>query len=201
MYDSDNSTPKMKVIFLGNCGVGKTSLVACQLGQPFEEHLRSTVLPSTFITPAKLPDGSDIKIVLWDTAGQERYRAISTPYYRDAQVALICYDPRDPYSRSLESVREWSELARTHSGPSCKLIAVACKIDLLDGDLDPNRTQCYDTLARLTAAVQAVGGYVTSAKTSEGLEELFSAVVSLFSPTVEQKPVVETATEKPDGCC
>jgi small GTP-binding protein len=195
--DSENLIPKMKIIFLGNCGVGKTCLIARQVNQPFEEHLRSTVAPSTFVCRQTLPDGSDVNLVLWDTAGQERYRAITIPHYRDAQVAIICYDPRDPYDQSLESVKEWSDLAHAHAGSNCKVLIAACKIDLLDSD----RTECLDALSRLVTAVQASGGYITSAKSTEGLAGLFSAVASLCPTSVEPRPVVEPSPIDPAACC
>jgi small GTP-binding protein len=199
--NSDNALPKVKVIFLGNCGVGKTSLIARQINQPFEEHLRSTVAPSTFISPQTLPDGSDVNLVLWDTAGQERYRAITVPHCRDAQVAIICYDPREPYNESLQSVTEWSDLARKHAGKNCKILVVACKIDLFDQKADHDRSQCHDELSRLTAAVLASGGYVTSAKTTEGISGLFAAVASLCPPQVEPMTMVEAESIDRSSCC
>jgi predicted GTPase len=81
------------------------------------------------------------------------------------------------------------------------VIVVACKVDLLEKDSD--RTECHDSLSRLTTEVQAAGGYLTSAKTTEGLAGLFSAVASLCPPAVETAKVAveETQESEAGNCC
>jgi small GTP-binding protein len=194
----DPSAPSMKVIFLGNSGVGKTSLIARQVEQRFESHLRSTVAATTFNLPGKLPNGSDVLLVLWDTAGQERYRAITLPTYRNAHVAMICFDPREDAGACVDAVAEWSGLVHAHAGPECKLLVVATKADLLAA---PAKSACFDLLARAQAAVQASGAYLTSAKSGEGVADLFSAAASLCPAAAAPKATALDGLAGGEGAC
>lgn len=95
---------KFKLVFLGDQGVGKTSIIKRFIFDNFDENnsvilfdnelandLQATIgvdLISKNITV----DGKTVRLNLWDTAGQERFRCLIPGYIRDSNVAIIVYD-------------------------------------------------------------------------------------------------------------
>ena len=88
-----------KVIFLGDSGVGKTSLIVRGTHGIFE-HQNSTI-GFSFQRLKK----NNVDLMLWDTAGQEMYRSMVKMYYRGIHAAVIVYDISN--KESFLSVQNW----------------------------------------------------------------------------------------------
>src|SRR3989338_1443801 len=79
--------PPIKIIFLGDTCVGKSSLLIKYLDNIFMEHGQTTIgvdYRSIYLRGYHLQ--------IWDTAGQERYRAILPNYYRHVNAVILCFD-------------------------------------------------------------------------------------------------------------
>ena len=74
--------PTLRVILIGDSGVGKSSLLRCFTDGSFFEVSDPTVGVDFFARVLKVADGTPIKLQLWDTAGHERFRSITKSYYR-----------------------------------------------------------------------------------------------------------------------
>lgn len=103
-------TPTIKVILLGDLGVGKTCLRAQFIHHVFSAAYKTTIGGDFLTTTVEVPNeetSETIKINLqvWDTAGQERYNLISQAFYRGADVAMLIYDTTN--YESLISLRRW----------------------------------------------------------------------------------------------
>ena len=90
---SSPSPDKLKVVLLGESGVGKTSIISQFISGKFDSDCISS-LSAQYIS--KTVDFNDInksiKFDIWDTAGQEKFRALAKIFYRDAKVICLCYD-------------------------------------------------------------------------------------------------------------
>ena len=91
---SKKETESLKVVLLGDSGVGKTSIINRFANNIFESKYMSTLTSAYFTKTMKFDDfgGKELKFELWDTAGQERYRAVTKILYKDAQVIILVYD-------------------------------------------------------------------------------------------------------------
>ena len=91
---SKKETESLKVVLLGDSGVGKTSIINRFANNIFESKFMSTLTSAYFTKTMKFDDfgGKEIKFELWDTAGQERYRSITKILFKDAQVIIFVYD-------------------------------------------------------------------------------------------------------------
>ena len=81
----------VKIILIGDSGVGKTNILSQYLKKQFNQDSLATVgveFGSKIVEIEKVK----IKAQIWDTAGQERYRSITTSYYKGAKGAFIVYD-------------------------------------------------------------------------------------------------------------
>ena len=92
-------TPKdqVKLVLLGDTGVGKTSIVTNFVTDQYSPDTEATV-GATFLSKTITLEDKVIRFQIWDTAGQERYKSLARMYYNDAQAAIIVYDITKPSS-------------------------------------------------------------------------------------------------------
>ncbi|KAH3708319.1 hypothetical protein DPMN_067766 [Dreissena polymorpha] len=81
----------VKLVLLGDQGVGKSSIALRFVRGEFTENSEATV-GAAFLTQVVNISQQSIKFDIWDTAGQERYHSLAPMYYRGAQAAVVVYD-------------------------------------------------------------------------------------------------------------
>ncbi|DBB02138.1 TPA: Ras- protein rabf1 [Trebouxia sp. C0006] len=86
------AVPRVKLVLLGDSGVGKSCLVLRYVRGQFDPTSKVTVGAAFMSHSVHLPDGTTIKFEIWDTAGQERYASLAPLYYRGASAAAVVYD-------------------------------------------------------------------------------------------------------------
>lgn len=69
----------LKVIIIGDSGVGKSSILSRYTQNEFKQNSKTTIGVELATSVLKIGD-KVIKIAIWDTAGQERFRAASNLY-------------------------------------------------------------------------------------------------------------------------
>jgi Ras-related protein Rab-1A len=67
----------IKLLLIGNSGVGKSCLLLRYSENNFTENFFNTIGVDFKIKTIKL-DNKIVKLQIWDTAGQERFRTITT---------------------------------------------------------------------------------------------------------------------------
>lgn len=122
----------IKLLMLGDSGVGKSSLLSKYIDDKFVQDFISTIGIDFKIKTIKIDIPSlgikRVKMQIWDTAGQERFRTITKAYYRAAQGVLIVYDITNPYS--FQNVRNWIKDMHDHTDNPCYiLVANKCDCD------------------------------------------------------------------------
>ena len=85
---------QIKVILVGETGVGKTCIIHRYINGKFNEDTLSTITNSSMQKVITLDDENKTKIELdiWDTCGQEKYRNIVNIYFKDTKAAILVYD-------------------------------------------------------------------------------------------------------------
>jgi small GTP-binding protein len=96
-----SSINQFKIIFLGDAGVGKSSLIHRYNTNSFLDTPEAT-LGTAFFCKIMMRNGSVVKLNIWDTSGEEKYRAMTPMYYKDADAVILAYDLTD--LRSLDGV-------------------------------------------------------------------------------------------------
>ena len=96
----------IKIVLLGESGVGKTCILERYIHNTFDSKANTTT--TAIFTPKQYctPDGkSQIQFHIWDTAGQEAYRSLTSFYYRDAHGIFLVYDITS--KKSFEALNFW----------------------------------------------------------------------------------------------
>ncbi|WPK24442.1 hypothetical protein PUMCH_001716 [Australozyma saopauloensis] len=158
-----------KVVLLGDSSVGKTSLVHRFIADAFNPHLANTI-GAAFISKDYTHNERTVKFEIWDTAGQERYKSLTPMYYRNALVALVCFDLGVPEA-SFERAKYWIEQLLTLGPADIKIRVVGNKMDL---ELEEAGLLL---LIEEFCRERQLAVLKTSAKRGEGVGELFDSIV------------------------
>eukprot|EP00308_Calcidiscus_leptoporus_P025213 CAMPEP_0119393098 /NCGR_PEP_ID=MMETSP1334-20130426/124115_1 /TAXON_ID=127549 /ORGANISM="Calcidiscus leptoporus, Strain RCC1130" /LENGTH=323 /DNA_ID=CAMNT_0007416093 /DNA_START=45 /DNA_END=1017 /DNA_ORIENTATION=- len=129
-YTVDEALDLVKIVLVGDSGVGKTSLMLRFVQDKFITATRSTVGMdfSTRQLSVDMMHGSESSIVqqltvqVWDTAGQELFRSLAATYYRRAGGVMLLYDSQNP--QTFESLDGWLKDVQDNSdGPVVMIVA------------------------------------------------------------------------------
>jgi Ras-related protein Rab-7A len=167
----------LKVILLGNSGVGKTSLINQYVNKKFSTEYKAT-LAHDFVTKEVMVEDTLVTMQIWDTAGQERYQSLGLAFYRDADCCVLVFDVTD--AKSLQKLADWESEFLLQAGPqdttNFHFVVLANKIDL-----DTQRVIQMDTFfawldANKIAEKYPMEIFETSAKHAIGVESAFQKI-------------------------
>lgn len=171
----------LKVVLLGDSGVGKSSIVLRFVADNFKGDEDATI-GASFMGKMMQFNEKSIKFNIWDTAGQDRYHTLAKMYYRDAQAAILVYDITK--TASFLGLKRWNE-ELSENGPKDLIKVIAGnKEDLVEAET-VNPTEVREFAAEIGASYKK-----TSAKTSYGIEQVFKEIASSIYPGIlaEAKP-------------
>ena len=162
---------KGKVVFVGDTGVGKTSIIYTQNNMS-REGIQATVASSS--TPIRINcRGKETTLNVWDTAGQEDYRLLVPLYAHFSQVAVIVYDVTR--KETFDNVEGWLKYL-DEAAPVPHIFLVGNKTDLTIGpDMDPVPD---DEVERLVEE-KGLRHYRTSAVTGQNIDFLFHGIAEV----------------------
>ena len=80
----------LKLIIIGDCGVGKTNMLVRFCENTFKPNYIATIGVDFKIKTMTVQD-KRIKLQIWDTAGQERFRNVTQAYYKGAAGIILVY--------------------------------------------------------------------------------------------------------------
>ena len=107
MNECSENCDEFKIIFLGNSGSGKSSIIQKFICDDYNPDQLST-LGVAFSCKVLNINKKKIKLKLFDTGGQEKYRALSISYFRHADVVLFVFDLN--LLNSFNSIQYWIDL-------------------------------------------------------------------------------------------
>ena len=116
----------IKVVFLGESYVGKTSLINRYISDKFNEKLMSTMI-STYATKSINYQDKEYSFNIWDTAGRQNFRALNKIFLKDVNIIVLVYDITK--KQSFLELQYWLDLI-LEDHPDAYLILVGNKDDL-----------------------------------------------------------------------
>ncbi|KAJ9446317.1 Ras-related protein Rab-1A [Diplonema papillatum] len=154
----------IKLVVVGDCSVGKSSLLRTLKGEAWVENQQPTV-GVDFVMQTMDIGGKVVKLQIWDTAGQEKFRALHNKFFRGAGAAAVVFDVTN--LDSFRSVKGWAQEVRRHAGEPAMLL-VGNKADLCEKRA-VSEEEVWDVVASLGFADYTE----TSAKTDRNVNEAF----------------------------
>lgn len=167
----DLDTYTFKLVILGHYSVGKSSIVLNFIKNEFNPNEESTI-GAAFLTKTVFIDGTAVKFEIWDTAGQERYYSLIPMYYRGANAALVVYDITSV--ESFERAKRWIEDLKTEKPDNFMKVLIGNKVDLSEAAV------ITEEMGKQYAEQEGLLFYQTSAKTGEGIKDLFLELATIL---------------------
>ncbi|OEJ85408.1 GTP-binding protein YPT7 [Hanseniaspora osmophila] len=171
----------LKVIILGDSGVGKTSLMQRYVNGKYSQQYKATI-GADFLTKevileedeesgnqgagnfasATAGDSNNVKsnkktatLQVWDTAGQERFQSLGVAFYRGADCCVLVYDVTN--QKSFEHLANWRDEFLLHANISSPetfpFIILGNKIDVDDSKKQVSTRQAQEFARNFSADV------------------------------------------------
>lgn len=194
-------TVDLKLVLLGQPGVGKTCLVYRYLYNTFGETI-STIGASFAMKKVEPAHGRPCNLGIWDTAGQERFDSLSSFYCRGARAAIICFDLTDKASFDSLSTK-WIRKVLDEAEQGCHMCIVGTKLDLINAG-QATRAVGKEEVAALAQKHHA-DHFETSAKAGDGVAQIFEKIVDHYHSRANagdgRSAGLPPPASKKSGCC
>lgn len=182
----------LKVIILGDSGVGKTSLMNQYVNKKFSNQYKATI-GADFLTKEVYVEDRNVTMQIWDTAGQERFQSLGVAFYRGADCCVLVFDVNN--IKSFETLDSWRDEFLIQASPrdpdNFPFVVLGNKIDY-----DESKRAVQQKKAM--AWCQSKGNipyFETSAKENINVEQAFQTVAKA---ALQQESEVELYSDFPD---
>ena len=188
-YD-DNNNYKLKIILIGESGVGKTNLINIIQDKDFCQNELSTPNCS-FIMKEMNIEGFNFNVYLWDTIGQEKLKAQTKIFFKNSKIVILVYDITN--KKSFTELENWHKQVKESLGDNIVLGVLGNKKDLfLQEDVKEEEAEEY------AKSIGAKWG-LTSAKTERPsfvtyMEDLIKIYIE--KAKIKEKDKQKEETEK-----
>ncbi|XP_028164737.1 ras-related protein Rab-9B isoform X1 [Ostrinia furnacalis] len=181
---SSNRNTLLKIVILGDGGVGKSCLMSRFISNHFDDHSFHTI-GVEFMNKTIEVNGKEYTLQVWDTAGQERFKSLRTPFYRGSDICILAYaiDDRSSFNNIKIWLNEFLHYAGVKNGiEKFPFMVVGNKSDVSSKD----REVSHDQLKQWCDDNKIATYIETSAKNDNNVVEAFSLAVQRWVE-LEQK--------------
>lgn len=199
----------LKVIILGDSGVGKTSLMNQYVNKKFSSQYKATI-GADFLTKEIKVDDRLVTMQIWDTAGQERFQSLGVAFYRGADCCVLVYDVNN--TKSFDNLENWRDEFLIQASPpnpeNFPFIVLGNKVDADEGH---SRTVSEKKAKAWCSSKGDLSHFETSAKEDINVDTAFETVArnALSNETEEELYVPDTVDvgstqaprTSPSSCC
>ncbi|AQZ10258.1 YPT7 (YML001W) [Zygosaccharomyces parabailii] len=163
----------LKVIILGDSGVGKTSLMHRYVNDKYSQQYKATI-GADFLTKEVTVDDKVATMQVWDTAGQERFQSLGVAFYRGADCCVLVYDVTN--AKSFENIKTWRDEFLVHanvlSPETFPFVILGNKVDVEE----PKKMVTVKSAQELAKSLGNVPLFLTSAKNAINVDTAFEEI-------------------------
>ncbi|CCH58508.1 hypothetical protein TBLA_0A07180 [Henningerozyma blattae CBS 6284] len=164
----------LKVIILGDSGVGKTSLMHRYVNDKYSQQYKATIGADFLTKEVAIDNDTTATMQVWDTAGQERFQSLGVAFYRGADCCVLVYDVTNP--KSFENIKSWRDEFLIHANVSSPetfpFVILGNKVDTKDS----KKSVTLKAAQELSKSLGNIPLFQTSAKNSINVDSAFEEI-------------------------
>ena len=182
----------IKLVFIGDSGVGKTCIIARFIKGTFDSEQMTTVGATYASKTIEIPGTNEsLPFDIWDTAGQEKYRSLSRIFFQGAKMAILVYAINR--KESFENLKNiWLKEIREHADRNVVIGVAGNKSDLYE-----NEEVSEQEAREFAKSIGAVFG-LTSAQSNSGIKELFEDIGKKYLDSNSENNESGNQNQKPE---
>ena len=184
----------LKIIIVGDCSVGKTSIITRYTQDKFEEKTTATISP---IVSKKIikNNESSFNINLWDLPGQDRNPIATKSFVKDSNGIIYCCDMEN--STTKDNLKAWEEtLSSKEEIENIQKIIIENKCDLLGDENKYNDDT--NNLRRFSKQLGCKNFFRTSAKNGYNVNEAIDYLINEIIKEIKEVDIEHHKLEKRD---
>ena len=179
MEEEKQGIKAVKIGFLGDSTVGKTSVCKSFAGEEFSEDEMITIGSDKYENKFTLKNGKEIKVVVWDTAGQERFIPAALKIMQSVHAVVIIFSVTNKIS--FNHVENYINIIKENlDNPSIVIFGNMI-------DIKKEKWQITSEEVKEFAKKMNLAYFETSAKTKQGINEGFSFIIEEAYHTAEER--------------
>jgi len=176
---AEDDLMKVKVCFIGDAGVGKTSLIKRFVLDVFDDRYIATIGTKVTKKIVDVDGQTKVMMLVWDIMGQKGFRELlREAYFFGAHGAIAVCDLTN--KETLEELRYWIK-ALTDVAGDVPIVFAGNKIDL-----ENDRVIKEQDLQELASKYKGKA-FLTSAKTGQNVEAVFKALAEAMSEKMKSQ--------------
>lgn len=164
-----------KIVFFGDGGVGKTTLINRYLTGVFRSDSMITIGVDFHVKKVEI-DGKRVSLQIWDFAGEDKFRFLMPSYVVGAAGGIFMFDLTR--HRTLKNFNDWIEIFKKgYKGNNNQIpvLMVGSKLDL-----EYKRAVSREEAFELAKKNNLYSYLECSAKSGENVEEIFEEISRLM---------------------
>ena len=190
------SDQPFRAVTIGDTSVGKTSITNRLIDDKFNQFEPPTI-GANYQPYISVVNEQKVEIQIWDTAGQEKFKSLAPIYFRNASAAIAVFSLTS--RPSFIGIDKWINDFIDTAGSSALVFLAANKCDCEEEITVPIEE------AKNYAEEKGYKFFVTSAKTGQGIHELFEQLAADLQKTKEKRESLSKAPVSPKKdkgpCC
>jgi small GTP-binding protein len=174
---SENNIYNIKLIIVGEIGVGKTSVIKRYLTNKFIEGESASIGVEMQNKCIELEDKTKVNLNIIDTAGEEKFGVLSNQYFKDCQGAIVMYDLTE--KNSFDKINDWLNILKDKAAEKIVIILAGNKSDLIDKKVNSED--------ELKPYKENYKHYEISAKEGDNVDNLFESLANKIVDILKEK--------------
>ena len=159
---------ELKIILVGDQGVGKTSIMSKFITNEFKNAYQSTLGIEFKAKELYIDNSTCAKLKIWDTCGTEKFRSITRQYFKNSNGVFLVFDLTD--KETIKKLNVWLKDITDNIDEESVIFLIGNKMDVKTRDI----TIAED--AKEFANEKKLNYYEVSAKTGSGIVNIFEKI-------------------------